>query len=202
MKKDEEIKDEEAIDNEVETLDNTSVPDEEFEEASSARQDLAEDEEITPQEALKKLRQKLKDCQKEGREYLDGWQRAKADYVNLLKRFSAERTLAEETGTLQAIQELLPVLKSLKRAESAGKITDDFAGIKKQIETAFERLNVSEIKVTLGEKFNPAEHEALGRDKVGEKTADDTITAVLESGFKIGERVIAPVKVQVGVYEQ
>ena len=40
---------------------------------------------------LKKWKEKLVECQKERQEYLDGWQRAKADYLNSRQRFAIER---------------------------------------------------------------------------------------------------------------
>ena len=44
-----------------------------------------------PAEAVKKLKERLKSCQKERAEYLDGWQRTKADFINAKKREEEER---------------------------------------------------------------------------------------------------------------
>jgi molecular chaperone GrpE (heat shock protein) len=45
-----------------------------------------------------KLKAELEKVKKEKQEYLDGWQRAKADYVNALKRFELEKGAAIEMG--------------------------------------------------------------------------------------------------------
>ncbi len=44
-------------------------------------------------------------------------------------------------------------------------------------------------------------HEALGQDTVDTKEADDSVTAVLETGWKAAEAVIRPAKVRVGHFE-
>lgn len=41
--------------------------------------------EKSPEEKIKKIREKLKICEKERQEYLDGWQRSKADFINTRK---------------------------------------------------------------------------------------------------------------------
>src|SRR3989344_9565894 len=49
-------------------------------------------------EKIAKMREELGTCRKEKQEYMDGWQRAKADYVNLLKRFEPDAKMAELKG--------------------------------------------------------------------------------------------------------
>ncbi|MBI3573819.1 hypothetical protein HY090_02105, partial [Candidatus Kaiserbacteria bacterium] len=44
-----------------------------------------------PEEKLKELKEKLKEVQKERNQYLEGWQRSKADYINAKKRADEER---------------------------------------------------------------------------------------------------------------
>ena len=53
----------------------------------------------------------------------------------------------------------------------------------------------------VGEQFNPELHEAYGQDATDDKTKDDVVTAVLEKGWKQGERVIRPAKVRVAHYQ-
>jgi molecular chaperone GrpE len=49
----------------------------------------------------------------------------------------------------------------------------------------------------VGEVFDPALHEALGTDAAASAELDNTISAVLEPGYKMGERVVRPAKVRV-----
>ena len=145
---------------------------------------------------LKKLRDELAACRKEKQEHLDGWQRSKADYVNLLKRFETDGKSAELKGKVGAVETLLPAFDALERAKEHGEIPEGFLAIAKQLESAFAALGLVGLGEA-GEKFNPAFHDALGQDQTDDEEADDTITVVLEKGWKIGDAVIRPAKVRV-----
>ena len=133
---------------------------------------------------------------------MDGWQRSKADYVNLLKRFEVETKSSKQAGVVKAVETLLPAFDALERSKEhlpAGKQAanfDGFVAIAKQLESAFASLGLIELG-KVGEKFNPVFHEALGQDASESAETDDTITVVLEKGWKIGESVIRPAKVRV-----
>lgn len=149
---------------------------------------------------LAKLRAELERTKKERQEYMDGWQRAKADYVNALRRFEDEKAEAKQAGMVKSARAFLGVIDSLKRAEQAGAIPESFQGIAKQLRDAASTLGLTEFGA-VGEAFDPNQHEALGQDPVTAANMDDTVTAVLESGWKAGEAVIRPAKVRVGSFE-
>ncbi len=190
MKKDEEKK--ETLDENANGDNNTNA---------DSEITIEEDGENGP-DPLRKLKEKLKVCEAERQENLLGWQRARADYANALNRFKEEREGAKNLGVSIALEAILPALQSLNRAKNLGQIPENFQGIAKQIQSAFNSLGLSEIKAEIGQKFNPAEHEALGQDLVSDNSKDDTITALLDSGWKIGERVINPAKVRVGHFNK
>jgi len=146
-----------------------------------------------------KLKTDLGAALAEKQEYMDGWQRAKADYVNLLKRFETESKGSELKGEVKAVEALLPAFDALERAKEHGDVPEGFVGITKQLEGAFVSLGLLELG-KVGEKFDPALHEAFGQDVAESIETDDTITAVLEKGWKIGESVIRPAKVRVAHY--
>lgn len=157
------------------------------------------DEEVgggRPEEKIAKMREELSACRKEKQEYMDGWQRSKADYVNLLKRFEVESKSAKQTGVIKAIETLLPAFDALERSKEHGEVPDGFLAIAKQLESAFTSLGLEEVGKT-GEQFNPAFHEAFGQDTTADSAQDDTITAILEKGWKIGDIIIRPAKVRV-----
>jgi molecular chaperone GrpE len=146
---------------------------------------------------VKKLRAELESTRKESREYMDGWQRAKADYVNALKRFETDSKAAELKGKVRAVETLLPAFDALERAKEHGEVPEGFLAIARQIESAFAALELEEVGKA-GEKFDPAIHDALGQDAVDSAETDDTVTVVLERGWKVGDSVIRPAKVRVG----
>jgi len=131
---------------------------------------------------------------------LDGWQRAKADYVNLLKRNEEATKAAELKGRLKAVETLLPAFDALERAKEHGEVPEGFAGITKQLEGAFASLGLVAVG-EVGEAFDPALHEAFGQDATDSKEKDDTITSVLEKGWKVGEQIIRPAKVRVAQFQ-
>ena len=151
---------------------------------------------------LQKLKKELESVKKEKQEYLDGWQRAKADYVNALKRFEEEKKGAVEQATLKAVKALLPAYDALERAKdhAKGDLPEGFAAIAKQLESAFASFNVKPLG-EVGESFDPAKHEALGSDPANNAKQDHTISAVLEQGYVVGDTVLRPARVRVFQHE-
>jgi molecular chaperone GrpE len=147
-----------------------------------------------------KLKAELDQVKAEKQEYMDGWQRAKADYVNALKRFEGEKTGAIEAGKVLTVRAFLPAMDSLERAELSGEIPESFKGIAKQLHDASRMLGLEKFGA-VGEVFNPTQHEALGQDPTDSKEQDDVITAVLEPGWKSKDMVVRPAKVRVAHFE-
>ncbi len=148
------------------------------------------------EDKIAKMREELSACRKEKQEYMDGWQRAKADYVNLLKRIETDAKASEFRGKVRAVETLLPAFDALERAKEHGEIPAGFLAIAKQLESAFATLGLEELG-KVGETFDPAFHEALGQDVADSLETDDTITVVLEKGWRVGDSVIRPAKVRV-----
>ena len=161
--------------------------------------------EVRPEEKLAKMREELSACRAQKQEYMDGWLRAKAVYVNALKRFETDATTAEFRGKVRAVETLLPAFDALERAKEHGEIPAGFLAIAKQLESAFAALGLEEMG-KVGEKFDPAYHEALGQDTVETAEEDDIITAILEKGWRVTSKglgigddtIIRPAKVRVG----
>ena len=160
----------------------------------------AEEGEEKAEAKLAKLREELSTARKEKQEYMDGWQRAKADYVNALKRFEEEKKTEKGRGLMKAVETLLPAFDALERAKEHGEVPEGFLAIAKQLESAFASLGLEAVEKT-GEKFDPMLHEAFGTDPAASSDEDDVVTAVLEKGWRIGESVIRPAKVRVSHFE-
>jgi len=175
--------DEVKIEPEIEDTDEGSTEDSELVEGKA-------------ESTIAKMREELHACRKEKQEYMNGWQRAKADYVNALKRFEADAKASELKGKVKAVETLLPAFDALERAKEHSEIPEGFQAIAKQLENAFASLGLEEIG-KVGERFDPALHEAFGQDTADSTETDDTITAVLEKGWKIGEQIIRPARVRV-----
>lgn len=136
-------------------------------------------------------------------EYLDGWKRAKADYINLKRENEKKQVEIIQFANAALILELLPIYDNLKLA--LNHLPDDrkdmkewvkgMEQIKKQFAALLKNLSIEEIK-TVGEKFDPELHEAVGREKV-EGTESETIIEEIKGGYKLYEKVLEPAKVKV-----
>lgn len=193
-------------------MSDTTPEDDVIFETSERPEDGMSEEELEATESrvdakVTKIKRELEQCKAEKQEYLDGWQRSKADYVNALKRFEEEKAGAVSRGVVKATHAFLPAIDSLTRAEAAGELPEAFQGIAKQLHGAAQSLGLERIGA-VGDAFDPNHHEALGQDPAEGPEHDDTITAVLEPGWKMGsstslgtsEHVIRPAKVRVAQY--
>ncbi|MDB5266044.1 MAG: GrpE protein [Parcubacteria group bacterium] len=147
-----------------------------------------------------KLKKELDTAKAERQEYMDGWQRAKADYVNAVKRFEEEKRGAVARGVTKSAEAFLPAMDSLARAEAAGDIPEAFQGIAKQLHDAAKSLGLVQFGA-VGDTFDHNIHEALGQDVAASKEEDDTVSAVLQPGWMASESVVRPAKVRVAQFE-
>lgn len=141
---------------------------------------------------LKKLKKKLKECQKEKEEYLSQAQRARADLVNYRRRQESVLGDVMKRKNDDIIRELLPVLDSL---EIGAKENDGVRQIKEQLEMVLIKYGVKSIE-SVGEKFNPEFHEAIERIEAPEK--EGVIIEETQRGYLLGDRVLRASKVKVG----
>lgn len=159
-----------------------------------------EDESNLPdlQKKVKKLKEDLKKCEAEKKEYLEGWQRAKADYINYRKdegkRFG-EMAVFVNAGF---IQEVLPVLDSFSLALSHGLAPEAEKGIlliRSQLEDVLKKRGLEQIKVTPGEDFNPEKHESIG--EMESDFPEGKITEEIQKGYLFQGKVLRPAIVKI-----
>lgn len=139
----------------------------------------------------------------EAQEYKSGWQRALADYKNLQKESADMRGVWAKASEEYILQEFVPVYENFKKAfahkdsmadEKGWKQWADGIGfIKKQFGDILKSYQVEEIK-TVGEKFDPRYHEAVGEEESGEVESGMVLREV-EGGYKRGEKIIKPARV-------
>lgn len=157
---------------------------------------------------IKKLKEELANCKKERAEYLAGWQRAKADFINREKELSGEFARAMQVGEERVIREMLRVLDSFEMAfanKSAWEAVDKnwrhgVEYIYSQLLDVLEQFGITPIKA-LGETFDPARHESIGNVEVSEKERDGKIAEIVSPGYLLREKVFRPVRVKVWVYK-
>src|SRR3989344_2304370 len=158
-------------------------------------------------ETIKKLRDKLKKCESEKIEYLTGWQKAKADFINLRKRDEDEKQIFTKFANVGLISELLSVLDNFEhamRGEGWDKLPAEWRkGLEftiNQLHLVLEKNGVSKIS-EVGVTFDTNIHEAVGTINVENKEEDHVVKVIFQTGYKINERVIRPAKVKIGEYK-
>jgi len=148
-----------------------------------------------------KFEKDLELLEKKNQEYLDGWKRAKADYLNLKRESERKYQDLIKYANAGLILDILPVLDNLKLAikhipedEKSLDWVKGIMHIKKQLEDVLKNLGIEEIK-TVGEKFNPEFHEAVDNDKKAGK--EGIITKEAGPGYMMQGKVIQAAKVVV-----
>ncbi len=149
---------------------------------------------------LSECEKKLNEYKKKAEEYLNGWKRAKADYLNFKKEEERRKSEFVKFANLSLILELLPLRENFKKAfnhlPKELEENDWVIGIKhikNQLDELFKKFHIEEIK-TVGEKFNPERHEAVGKEK-RDNLEEDTIIKEVETGYLMEGKVIKPAKV-------
>ena len=153
---------------------------------------LEEDEQDT--KSIHKMRQKLSECEERAREYLDGWQRARADFINQKKAHTESLALSDTRIREDFARALLPVLDSFSMAIESpawntlpSDWTRGMEGICDQLLSIFGEYGIVSFGEA-GDAFNPAIHDAVGGE--GER-----VSSVLTRGYKCGERILRPASV-------
>ncbi|WP_316638002.1 nucleotide exchange factor GrpE [uncultured Ruminococcus sp.] len=118
-----------------------------------------------------------------------------AEYDNYRKRTSAEKLQIYDDATAKAVKELLPLADSMTQAlaQFDGKdVPEEFSKgvemIAAQLKTCFEKLKVEPF-CEVGDAFDPELHNAVSMVE-DESLDDNTISAVYQKGYKIGDKII------------
>src|SRR3989338_3298428 len=179
---------------------------EEKKKISTKKEDIDEiietDEEGVPINQVKKLKEKLQKCLEEKKEYLDGWQRMKADSINLKKE--EEKRREEIAGFVKEdmIQQLMPVLDSFTLAfgnkEAWERVDENW---RKGVEYIHSQLCATLKENGLEEidpknmSFDPHVHTSVEIVAVEDKDMDGVVVEVLQKGYVMNERIIRPARV-------
>ena len=165
-------------------------------------------DELAGSDKLKKLQDKIKSLEKEKQEYLDGWQRARADYANLQKTTDEDKKRFKQVFAEKFVEDLLPVVDSFSMAmanrESWEKVDANWrTGVEYiygQLMNALREHNL-EAFGEKGDEFDPALHEAVSEVETRDQRFDHRIDTVLQQGYKLADSILRPARVTVTVYK-
>ncbi len=149
---------------------------------------------------IKQLREQLKEAQQKRDEYLDGWQRSKADSINAKKDIEARAARTAETLREALVHDIIPALDSFDLAaqsEAWATVSDGWRSgmeaVRDQLLGALKSHGIERFG-KVGEKLNHALHEVIEeRDDVAGDSGH--IVRILRYGYKAAEKVLRPAQV-------
>jgi len=151
--------------------------------------------EINMAAKVKKLKEDLTSCHSERKEYLDGWQRTKADFINYKKD---EGKRFEDMARFVAhglIQDVLPILDSFDLAMGhwlPHEVGKGILLIRSQLLDILKRRGLEEMR-SEGQKFDPVYHEAVS--EVESDREEGMIVEEIQKGYLLRGQVLRPARV-------
>lgn len=157
----------------------------------------------TPKEqAPEDFKKQLEEAEVKKAEYLAGWQRARADFLNYKKDEMERIKLLMDYAGEEMILKILPLLDNL---ELAGKnLPQDLKDneyvkgllqIKTQFEDFLKAQSVQPIDA-LGKKFDPNLHEVVSEAENKEKEPG-TVVEETQKGYMVGDHLLRPTKIKI-----
>ncbi len=171
------------------------------EDLQSADQAAMKEIEIETDQLLNALQQELTECHSKSDEYLDGWQRARAEFTNYRKRVERDQALMQQTLTGNIVKRYLEIIDDLDRALKNRPQEGEGASWANGIELIYRKLlNILESngvsRMPTGEMFDPNLHEAITSEDSDHHQSGEIIE-VVQQGYLMGDRVLRPALVRV-----
>lgn len=134
--------------------------------------------------------------------------RLRAEYANYKRRSEKEKTEIAALVKAEVYRGIIPVIDDFERlfrhlAEARDSLDSDLVKgiemIRSSLAGSLKKQGVEAIEGS-GVQFDPYFHEAMLTEPVEKKKDDHTVRQVLEVGYRLGDLVIRPAKVKVGIY--
>ncbi len=142
---------------------------------------------------------KLAEAEAKAAEYLSGWQRAKADFINYKKEEVQKFEEFAKYSSADFIKEFINVLDSFDLAiaalEKNGPVEKGVYMIRTQIEDILKKRGLTKIEVKTGSEFDPAISEAIAFMDSDEP--EGTVLEEIEAGYRLYEKNIRPARVKI-----
>jgi molecular chaperone GrpE len=133
---------------------------------------------------LTALRRELEEQKAQAAEYLDGWQRARAEFANYKKRIEKEQEDMIKSANGVFITRLLPVMDDFERAFQTLPLglmsmtwLEGMALIQRKLQMLLEQEGVTVIE-TEGQMFDPTLHQAVTHEESEEHEEGQVIGEV------------------------
>jgi molecular chaperone GrpE len=143
------------------------------------------------------MRGQLELAQQESAENKAGWQRTAADYANYRRRTEQDREQNLGLATEALLSKLLAIVDDFDRAianmpDELAKApwVDGIVAIDRKLRQLLDSEGLTPIEAA-GQPFDPHQHEAIVQVETN-KVPEGTITAELQRGYRLRDRVLRP----------
>ena len=151
---------------------------------------------------IEEIKKQLEECQKLKEEYLAGWQRARADFLNYKKEEMERMGEILKWANEELILKLLPIVDNFDLVEKKipQGLSDDehvkgLLQIRTQMKDFLKSQGIEEIDC-LGQKFDPNFHEVM-EEKEAEGKDSGIVIEEIQKGYMIQDRLLRPAKVKI-----
>lgn len=152
---------------------------------------------------IETLKEKLIQAEKIRDEYLSGWQRAKADFINYKKEELGRLEEIGKYGLEDLIYELINIMDnfdlSLSALEKSGPVEKGIYMIRSQVADTLKKRGLEKIEIKPGDEFNPQVAEALS--EIESERPPGTVVDIIETGYKLYDKIIRPARVQISKHQ-
>jgi molecular chaperone GrpE len=185
-----------------EDRDRVGTEDEEILEGELQELDNDAEQAGQPEGEQQDLQAELQAALAKAEEYLDGWQRSRAEFANYKRRIEREQAQTYQSAAGSIIKRFLEILDDLERALKNRPEGGDGAGWAAGIELIYRKM-ISYLEAegvrrmeAEGQMFDPNFHEAISQEDSPEHQSGQIIE-VIQHGYFIGDRVLRPALVRV-----
>ena len=126
------------------------------------------------------------------------------DYEGLKRAMDVKAKQREESVRESFVKEILPLLEDIDRLlkhlyslDLSDNIKESVGVIYRKMEHTLKNLQIEKISPSVGEDFNPEEHEAL--TALSSELPKGKIAVVFEVGWKFRGKLIKPARVGVSI---
>ena len=156
-------------------------------------------------EKLKDLRLELKNKEKEAKDNLDGWQRARAEMVNKEKLLLAEKAEIYKNASANLLEDIIPVLDSYEMArknkENWEKVESNWRiGVEyifQQLINVTENTGLKKVNVKIGDNFDVNTMSTVEEISTEDASQDHTVADIIQSGYELNGKLLREVKVRI-----
>jgi molecular chaperone GrpE len=156
----------------------------------------------TEAQIIEALQNELTEAHLKADEYLDGWQRSRAEFTNYKKRIDREQSQTYQQAAGTVIKQFLGIMDDLERALKTRPGDGEGAAWANGIELVYRKLitileneGLKTVQAE-GQMFDPNIHEAIISEESNDHESGQVIE-VLQQGYLLGDRVLRPARVRV-----